>query len=830
MTYAEGASLHPERGGSAVFARYAFNELVSFVAGWAIVLDYTILLAVAALTVPAYLSAFWSPLGHGGAPDRRRVRRDRIRRVRQPDRHQRPPAAPADRDHRLRLGAAGRDHRARPGARLPPAPPDRVDPSRDRADLVRPRVRAPDRRDRVHGLEAAASLAGEVTASAGQVKRLVLPGSPVIVLIYVGIAFVGISALPGPQRGQRARARALGRAGAGGGRGLPPGLGRRTSSSTRSRSAARSASERRPCPRCSASLGSATRWPRTARSPARSAGSAAAWGTPFVVIGAAAVAAAALVVPEDLELLVGIYAFGALLAFTIAHVSVIALRYREPTRQRGYTVPLSVTVRGRGVPIPAVLGALLGAVGLVIVLIFHSGARFVGLGWLLGGLVLYVTYRKTQQKPLFRRVTIPERALRHEALEPEFGSILVPISATPLDDDIVQTAGRLAGETHDDVIEEGAVIEAIWVFEMPLSLPLDAPAAGCPDQEGAGSAGPGQGGGGGVRGGRGGHRDGPRPAGRPGDRRRGAPARRRGDRARGRGALARSRRRTVRRRRADGELRRPDHQVRDQQGAVPGDPDRAAGGLAPDASMSTGTARSTDGGAATPGPATSPRRQRARLERLRQRRLLDLLRAGSGGVARPRADADRVRDQRRDLLPDGGDLLRSHLDVPGGRGVVELRAARVQRVLVVLRGVGADAQLRDHDRDLRVLRPSLSRRAVLSVPEDLARRHLLRDRRGGGPVRDQRRRHHGGNKGQRRAGDRRLLNPGAAGRPGADPGVQSAHPRRERAPGGGADVEELPDRDPGGDDRLHRASRRSRTWPRRPRTRPRRSRRRSTGW
>ena len=65
MTYAEGVSLHSERGGSAVLARYAFNELVSFVAGWAIVLDYTILLAVTALTVPAYLSAFWGPLGHG---------------------------------------------------------------------------------------------------------------------------------------------------------------------------------------------------------------------------------------------------------------------------------------------------------------------------------------------------------------------------------------------------------------------------------------------------------------------------------------------------------------------------------------------------------------------------------------------------------------------------------------------------------------------------------------------------------------------------------------------------------------------------------------------
>ena len=69
--------------------------------------------------------------------------------------------------------------------------------------------------------------------------------------------------------------------------------------------------------------------------------------------------------------------------------------------------------------------------------------------------MLYVIYRKSEQKPLLRRVTIPERALRHEALEPEFGSILVPIFGSPLDDDIIQTAGRLAGDTHDDLEEEG---------------------------------------------------------------------------------------------------------------------------------------------------------------------------------------------------------------------------------------------------------------------------------------------------------------------------------------------------------------------------------------
>ncbi len=66
MTYVEGASLHQDRGGSTVFARYAFNELVSFIAGWAMLLDYVILIAVTAFTATQYLRTFWSPLGHHG--------------------------------------------------------------------------------------------------------------------------------------------------------------------------------------------------------------------------------------------------------------------------------------------------------------------------------------------------------------------------------------------------------------------------------------------------------------------------------------------------------------------------------------------------------------------------------------------------------------------------------------------------------------------------------------------------------------------------------------------------------------------------------------------
>ena len=125
---------------------------------------------------------------------------------------------------------------------------------------------------------------------------------------------------------------------------------------------------------------------------------------------------------------------------------------------------------------------------------------------------LYVTYRVTQGKPLLKRVVVPERALRGERRDAEYGSILVPILGRPLDDDIVQTAGRLAAEEDAESFEEdhGATIEALWVFEVPMSLPID---AALPDEQlkrARAALRAGQGGGGGVRGRRGRDRDGPR--------------------------------------------------------------------------------------------------------------------------------------------------------------------------------------------------------------------------------------------------------------------------------------------------------------------------------
>ena len=68
-----------ERGGSSTLARHAFNELVSFIAGWAILIDYIIVIALAAISVAALPEPDLGRLHARVGGDRRRGRRDRVR-------------------------------------------------------------------------------------------------------------------------------------------------------------------------------------------------------------------------------------------------------------------------------------------------------------------------------------------------------------------------------------------------------------------------------------------------------------------------------------------------------------------------------------------------------------------------------------------------------------------------------------------------------------------------------------------------------------------------------------------------------------------------------
>jgi APA family basic amino acid/polyamine antiporter len=73
-------------------------------------------------------------------------------------------------------------------------------------------------------------------------------------------------------------------------------------------------------------------------------------------------------------------------------------------------------------------------------------------------------------------VTVAPEVLRPEPpRERDYASILVPLFGTSLDEDIVQTAALLvSGEQTDEAAIDTATIEAVWIFVIPMSLPIDA--------------------------------------------------------------------------------------------------------------------------------------------------------------------------------------------------------------------------------------------------------------------------------------------------------------------------------------------------------------------
>jgi APA family basic amino acid/polyamine antiporter len=198
------------------------------------------------------------------------------------------------------------------------------------------------------------------------------------------------------------------------------------------------------------------------------------YGTPWILISIFAVLSFALVIPLDIELLAGMFAYGALIAFALAHLSVCRLRFKDPDRRRAYKVPLNVRVRGRELPLPAAFGAVASIVAWVATFLYHDDARLFGSIWMALGLLLYVGYRSREGLSLTRRVEVPAERMSREP-EVKYARMLVPVFGEELDDDILSTAGQLASDLPDrGGAATGAKIDVIYVIEVPMSLPLDA--------------------------------------------------------------------------------------------------------------------------------------------------------------------------------------------------------------------------------------------------------------------------------------------------------------------------------------------------------------------
>lgn len=62
LSYAEGTAMFPESGGSASFARHGFNNFIGFMAGWSLMFGYIVTIAISSFAIPSYLGLFWPPL------------------------------------------------------------------------------------------------------------------------------------------------------------------------------------------------------------------------------------------------------------------------------------------------------------------------------------------------------------------------------------------------------------------------------------------------------------------------------------------------------------------------------------------------------------------------------------------------------------------------------------------------------------------------------------------------------------------------------------------------------------------------------------------------
>jgi basic amino acid/polyamine antiporter, APA family len=479
LSYVEGGAMLRERGGSATFARHAFNELISFIAGWAILIDYLIVIAAAAITVSHYLTPISGTFGGGDMELAVAIVVIGLAAILNI-------ADVTGRNRQVRLVVLAL---AELGLQLlviivgliVVLHPDRLT---DQLHLFT----SPSVKDIVYslviatiayaGIEAASDLAPDLEFEPGDLKRVLGVGAIAIPLIYAGIAAVALMAVPvvqgphGPETalaGQYIEEPILGVVA-----NYDPGWvadvmkwavmlvavpvlfwAANTSMLGLSRHVYVLATNR--------------------QIPSWAGKLEKNYSTPYIAIIIAALLALALAIPGDIRFLARVYAFGALLAVTIAQISIVRLRVVEPDLERPYRVPWNVRIGSHQLPLPAIFGALVSGAAWITVFLLHHTAVYVGGGWMLFGLVFYVIYRRyVEGTPLTRRVQVPEASLKKQPTEVEYSTILVPVFGTPLDDDIVSTAGRLA-DAEVGKGEHPPRLEVVYVAELPLTVPLDAP-------------------------------------------------------------------------------------------------------------------------------------------------------------------------------------------------------------------------------------------------------------------------------------------------------------------------------------------------------------------
>jgi basic amino acid/polyamine antiporter, APA family len=482
LSYAEGTAAIPETGGAAMLVRRAFNDPLGFMTGWAIFLDYLIVIALAALFVPHYLGKAvgwdaitdspWDVVVGVGVI----VCVAAVRLLRRPQLYRATIAlAGIALVAQLLVVGFGLAYLVS-GSAFHKGVDLGTAPTWSAIAFAIPLAMLA-----YTGLETVANLAAETREPGRHLPRSLFVGIGLVVAVSFAVGAVAISAFPAhpDPHGPGGFATDLGtkwireplygivdtlhRAGLP----LPVADGVRvfigisgvlvlvmavTTSISGAGRLAYSLGQRDMLPHSFARLSRRTLL------------------APVSIVSAAAIAIALLVgavgLGSPVRSLAGLFSFGVLLTFTAAQVAVIKLRFSEPSLSRPFRVPGNVRIRGVAVPVAALVGAPLTFAVWIGTLSTHSGARVAGPIWLLAGAALFVMVRRGRGEALMERVDVPEPDLVPHP-EGDYRRILVPMKLGPIGEEVLATAIKLAEE-------QGAALSALHVIRVPLDRPIDA--------------------------------------------------------------------------------------------------------------------------------------------------------------------------------------------------------------------------------------------------------------------------------------------------------------------------------------------------------------------
>jgi APA family basic amino acid/polyamine antiporter len=475
-TYAEGTVRFPEAGGSSSFARHAFNELVSFGAAWAQMLNYIITIAISAFFVPHYLSIFWEPLREnpwdivGGVVVVVFLVLLNIIGIQEAARLN-IVLAVIDFATQLLLVLLGFALIFDPHVVFSANIHWGVAPTWSAFLLAVPIAMIA-----YTGIETVSNLAEEARDPPRDIPRSITWVNVAVFAIYLTLPLIALSALPvhktadgyqtllglPPQDGGFQNDPVLGlveNLGLHGqvldGAKIYVGILAATILFIATNAGVIGAS------RITYAMASYRQLPEVFRR------LHPRFKTPWLsLVVFAGVLSIAVLLPGQTSFLGNMYAFGAMLSFTIAHLSVIALRMQAgDDAEEAFRARPNLRFRGVDWPLFALFGALGTGAAWIVVVVQKTGPRWAGLGWLAIGLLGYVAYRRLVLK---QPVTVTMRApvIIGPAVALEYRNILVPVKPGRPSEEAIDLACRLA-------TERGATIAAVSVVVVPLELPLD---------------------------------------------------------------------------------------------------------------------------------------------------------------------------------------------------------------------------------------------------------------------------------------------------------------------------------------------------------------------